>query len=296
MKADKAAKRTPAGNWFSRLFRRGKPGGAKENAEEVVSALSVDERITILLLSACLHVLILTPFWFPPLSWPGPEIEPVTPPPTKVVAPSHPLTTRNRASRLERETLPKLDQAALQRMYRDRGRRINACLRCTLTKADFSGGHYRLSNLRYADMRAANMQEANFDGARLIGANLSRANMRNIRLQGALMTGADVRLADLSGARMLGVWIDNADFTGANLTGAQMREMDVVNGARFRDAILRDVDFRRSNLGRINFYGADLSGADLRGTRGLLQSQLDYACGDRHTQLPKGFTIAQCEG
>ncbi|MEM9989002.1 MAG: pentapeptide repeat-containing protein, partial [Pseudomonadota bacterium] len=39
---------------------------------------------------------------------------------------------------------------------------------------------------------------------------------------------------------------------------------------------------------------ADLSGAILSSTTGLLQSQLHHACGDENTVLPKGLTITPC--
>jgi uncharacterized protein YjbI with pentapeptide repeats len=41
--------------------------------------------------------------------------------------------------------------------------------------------------------------------------------------------------------------------------------------------------------GKIVVRKADLSGADLGGAKGLTQSQVDAANGDRHTRLPKNL-------
>ncbi|MGK2740585.1 pentapeptide repeat-containing protein [Tepidicaulis sp. LMO-SS28] len=261
------------------------------------SALSSEELTTAVLFAVCLHVLFSAPWWLDITPEPQERVFRVRlAPPAKVIAPRHPLGTRNRTERLEGEVLPPIDQAAMDELRANQGNRINACTRCTLTGGDFSGGMYRVSNLKGADMRAANLSDADFSAARLIGANLAQADLRRTRLQGALLQRADFRLADLTNANMMGVWIDGADFTGANLTGAKMTEIDIAENVRFRDAILHDVRLNRSNVGGMDFYRADLSGADLRSTNGLTQVQLDYACGDRHTQLPKGFTIPECEG
>ena len=40
--------------------------------------------------------------------------------------------------------------------------------------------------------------------------------------------------------------------------------------------------------------GANVSGAELDGARGLTQAQLDKACGDRATRLPHGLRIPAC--
>jgi hypothetical protein len=39
-----------------------------------------------------------------------------------------------------------------------------------------------------------------------------------------------------------------------------------------------------------------LGGADLSGAKGLDQDQLDEACGDGGTRLPRGLTLKSCHG
>jgi uncharacterized protein YjbI with pentapeptide repeats len=41
--------------------------------------------------------------------------------------------------------------------------------------------------------------------------------------------------------------------------------------------------------------GADLSGANLWGAKGLTQAELATACGDQDTVLPDGFSITPCK-
>jgi uncharacterized protein YjbI with pentapeptide repeats len=52
------------------------------------------------------------------------------------------------------------------------------------------------------------------------------------------------------------------------------------NGAKFKNA----------NLAKANFSGSDLSTAT-----GLTQAQLDAACGDAETRLPKGLSLPACK-
>lgn len=286
---------TPFGTFAARLFTK-IAARRRAGSEDALSpaAVAPDDVATAILLSLCLHILLASPWWLT-----APEPEPLSlrialAPPAKSIAAPQPLGTQNGTERLKEQELPPLDEAGMAALRAGQGKRINACMRCTLTRGDFSGGLYRIANLRHADMREANLEEADFSASRLMGANLSRANLRGTRLQGALLTGADLRLADLTNARMLGVWIEGADFTGANLTGADMTEIDMADKARFREAVLHDADLRRSNLAGMDFYKADLSGADLRYGKGLTQAQLDYACGDTRTRLPEGLTIRPC--
>ena len=74
-------------------------------------------------------------------------------------------------------------------------------------------------------------------------------------LRNAILTQTDLSWADLRKARLV----------GANLTKANFHEADL--------------------------RGTDLRGADLAKTRGLSQKQLNQACVDNKTQLPKGLSL-----
>lgn len=92
----------------------------------------------------------------------------------------------------------------------------------------------------------------------LSGVNLRKADLRGTDLREAKLFRADLRGADLRGADLL--W---ADLSGAKLFGVEL-------------------------------FRADLSGADLSLAEGITQSQIDEACGNQETKLPKGITIKNC--
>jgi type II secretory pathway pseudopilin PulG len=109
-----------------------------------------------------------------------------------------------------------------------------------------------------------NLRKANLAGTDLSNANLRAANLREAELSEADLREADLRAADLSGANLSGANLARADLSEATLSGA-------------------------------NLTGAALTGANLSEVLGLAQEQLDVACGNDETKLPKGLTIKPCE-
>lgn len=123
-------------------------------------------------------------------------------------------------------------------------------------------------NLFQAPFAYMELQDANFAGARLIQASFTVT----------ILTRANLAGADLSHADMFGVVLTRANLTGTNFTDANLTGSWLLNA---------------------NMYGADLSGTVLSGARmetagGLTQSQLNQACGDEATSLPRGLTIPRC--
>ncbi|HEX5775749.1 MAG TPA: pentapeptide repeat-containing protein, partial [Caulobacteraceae bacterium] len=105
--------------------------------------------------------------------------------------------------------------------------------------------------------------------------------------------------AELTGANLSRVEAARADFSDAELRAANL------GGGDFQRASFRDADLKAANLGRSDFSGADFRGADLEKAsiagadfsraKGLTQSQLNEACGDRSTELPRGLTVRACK-
>ncbi len=132
--------------------------------------------------------------------------------------------------------------------------------------------------------------EMKCEGCDLFQVDLSYRELPNRDLSSARLRQADLSLATF----------DKAKFTAANLS--------IVNayGARFEDADFTQADLQDSTLvgawfGGANFAGADLSNANLSGAylataKGLTQMQLNTACGDESTELPKGLTLINCKG
>ena len=122
---------------------------------------------------------------------------------------------------------------------------------------------FQEGNLRHADLQGVSFVNSNLQGFNLKGANLQKANLSGARLQKANLDGAS---------------LVNAYLQFANLQGASFR----------------NANFRKAMLNAADLLGAKFQGADLSGARGLTQEQLDKACGDENTKLPKNLTIKRC--
>ncbi len=125
-------------------------------------------------------------------------------------------------------------------------------------------------------------------GRILVGARMTRSVFNRTNFSNAVLTRADATRARFEGA----------DFTGADLTRMKLIE------ARCEDAVFVEAVLMRANAQRARFVRADFtrarldetdfSGADLRQARGLTQAQLNAACGDRQTRLPRGLSVPAC--
>jgi uncharacterized protein YjbI with pentapeptide repeats len=115
-----------------------------------------------------------------------------------------------------------------------------------------------------ANFCQADLSDVDFHMAMLAGANFTKAKLHNAQLQRANLTRANLSEAQLQGANL-----DNA----------------MLHLAIFHEAILYDVSLQNAML-----YQAKLQGADLSNVKGLTQNQINMACLDKHTKLPRGLT------
>lgn len=130
------------------------------------------------------------------------------------------------------------------------------------------GAHCPKCNLFQADFSGMNLRERNFAGARLRQADMSASVMNRTNFAGA----------DLRDVNAFGAVFSSANFAGANLTHASFVGT-YLQGANFRGAILE---------------GTNFGGAEMERAVGLSQAQLDRACGDETTRLPRGLRIRPC--
>ena len=109
---------------------------------------------------------------------------------------------------------------------------------------------------------------------------------------------------DLTNANLEMQCVKEGDLSGAKFDGAQMAYMCMRNanfsGASFRKADLTGANMSHSNLANADFTDAKFSITLIRGTnlataKGLTQAQLDNACGDAETKLPKGLQVHVCQ-
>lgn len=130
-------------------------------------------------------------------------------------------------------------------------------------------------------------------GASCPGCNLFQADFANAELKGRNFAHARLRQADLSASVMNHTSFAGADLRDVNAYGG------VFTGARFSGANLTNASFVGAYLEGASFSGAILSGTNFSGAEmgratGLTQRQLNSACGDDTTQLPRGLSIPAC--
>ena len=123
-------------------------------------------------------------------------------------------------------------------------------------------------NLFQGDFSGMEVRGLNLAGARLRQADLSlsvmnrtrfsRADMRDVEAYGGVFSGSNFAGADLTNASFVGAYLDGSTLSGAKLNGT------------------------------------NLSGAQLARVVGLTQGQLNQACGDDATVLPRGLRIPAC--
>jgi uncharacterized protein YjbI with pentapeptide repeats len=147
--------------------------------------------------------------------------------------------------------------------------------RCNFQSADLGRANLRGANLQRADLTAASIAGADFSSADLTRARLSGLRLREATFTGACFAAARLECCDLEYLDLPGVSFAGADLSEALLTGCQMPEAD------FTGACLR-----RAGLADINWEGACLRDADLRGA--------SFHLGSARSGLL--FTPYPCEG
>lgn len=110
------------------------------------------------------------------------------------------------------------------------------------------------------------------------GCNLEGADLKN-----TCVKAKDLRAADFDGADATLMCMSYADFSGASFRGTDL------SGANLAHAKLDGADLTGARMTITSIKGTDLSR-----TTGLTQAQLDAACGDAETKVPKGLTSRTC--
>jgi uncharacterized protein YjbI with pentapeptide repeats len=182
-----------------------------------------------------------------------------------------------------------------------------------LRRAELSGADLRRADLRGADVSWENLREADLRGVDLSWENLREADLRGIDLSEADLSGVNLSEAvlieeSISGANfseenlrwegLKGIGLSEADLSGADLSGADLRKADL-SGAVLSEADLSGADLSEADLSGADLSEADLSEADLRRAdlseaKNLTQTQLNKACGNEKTIIPRGLIINTC--
>jgi uncharacterized protein YjbI with pentapeptide repeats len=132
-----------------------------------------------------------------------------------------------------------------------------------------------------ADLSEARAENARFVGANFQGANLADADLCKATLCGANLAGAVFRDAELAGANLIEAEIAGADFSGADFEGATLTGLrlgDAIwTGARFGAARMAGCDLEGLEFPGVCFEDANLEGALLTGCR-MPGANFNHAC------------------
>jgi uncharacterized protein YjbI with pentapeptide repeats len=103
---------------------------------------------------------------------------------------------------------------------------------------------------------------------------------------------------DLSGRILAGAKLSNSVFNRADFSDAVLVRANASNSefehANFTGADLSHAVFAEADVTDARFDNANIAGADLSTARGLTQRQLNRACGDVHTRVPRGLRVRTC--
>lgn len=104
---------------------------------------------------------------------------------------------------------------------------------------------------------------------------------------------------DLSGRILAGAKMSNSVFNGANFSNAVLNRADARDtdfvAANFTDADLTYANFAGADVSGAIFLRANIAGANLAEAEGLTQAQLNQACADADTLLPRGLRAQTCD-
>ena len=126
------------------------------------------------------------------------------------------------------------------------------------------------------------------------GCDIFQVDLSYQELTGRDLSGARIRQADLSLSTVDHTKFAGADMSIVNAFGIKAEDADFSN-VNFADAVLVGGWFGRSRFPGAKFDNANISGSDFSTAIGLSQSQLNTACGDAETKLPKGLTVVACK-
>lgn len=163
-----------------------------------------------------------------------------------------------------------------------------------LREADFSATDLRGANLGGADLEKAKFIRATLAGASAKGTSFARVEAYRTDFSGLAAENASFESAELQRSNFSDAQLPNTNFTKADLGRSQFDGAEV-GGSRFSLANLARADFRKASFSkpvdfdRAFFFLTRIEGVDLTASTGLVQWQIDMACGNDQTLLPAGL-------
>jgi uncharacterized protein YjbI with pentapeptide repeats len=163
-----------------------------------------------------------------------------------------------------------------------------------LGQADFTTTDLRNANLVGANLEKAKFIRATLSGASATGTSFARVEAYRTDFSGLIADNASFESAELQRSNFVDAKLSSANFTKADLGRSQFDGAEV-GGSRFSLANLARADFREATFSkpvdfdRAFFFLTRIEGVDLAASTGLVQWQVDMACGNDETVLPEGL-------
>jgi uncharacterized protein YjbI with pentapeptide repeats len=157
--------------------------------------------------------------------------------------------------------------------------------RSTLVAVNFDASDLRHATFTYAELSRSSFRDAVMDGANLQKIVAVRSNFGRAQLARADLEKAELHRCVLSNAVLWRANLSRGDFGRSTFDRADLRDANLAyssfSRASFREARLAGADFSQAFL-----FGARFEATDLAAVKGLVQAQIDVACGDAKTKLP----------
>lgn len=172
--------------------------------------------------------------------------------------------------------------------------------------ADFSGANFTRTDLSASDLRNSNLSNATFIKTNLVRASLSGSQAKDTNFESVVASRTDFSNGNYENANFSKAEISRSNFANSNLENAKLSKADF-SRVNFSNANLKSVDMSFTNISRSDLtnikidetftltgsymFLTNISGLDLSNLKGLnlKQWQVDMACGDDTTKLPKSL-------
>ncbi|WP_371823955.1 pentapeptide repeat-containing protein [Phyllobacterium sp. 628] len=171
--------------------------------------------------------------------------------------------------------------------------------------SNLEGANLSGTDFTWTDLSGANVKSANFEKSGLMKSSLAKAKASNANFNRVEAYRSNFSNISAENATFNSSELQRSNFSAANLKGASFERAEL-GRANFQKSDLSGVQFSFANLSRADLTGAVIDGTinfdkafmfrtrieglNLTMVQGLQQAQIDLACGDNATKLPRGLS------
>jgi len=170
---------------------------------------------------------------------------------------------------------------------------------------NFSGSNFTRSDLSASDLRNSNLENSIFFKTNLVRASLAGSKAKNANFKSIIASRTDFSRGNFENANFSKAEINRSNFSNSNLQKANLSKADF-SRVNFFNANMKGVNLSFTNISRASLQNViidenfsllgsymfltQIEGLDISGVKGLKQWQINMACGNDTTKLPKGLS------